>query len=244
MRCGLEGKSADKQNKESGGTTTFSPEMFFRQLNQCEIAEWAAKHFGSMLSAMSENDLGTLDDYKNEWSYEINTELRSNSGQAFEYESDVENLDRILSRCVIPMRIHTFRACYAKSFHGLENASVGDVVCDDGYTSTTLWEEAGKRFLDDYFCVRELDAEKSDWEIVFVTINIPPGTKGLYMDYVWEEGSNVSFPEYPGEAEVMLARGTHFVLKNVQWTRLKDGEKVKVYQLEAIPGSDVVSQRS
>lgn len=119
----------------------------------------------------------------------INKVLRGQKSTTPVIDAKIAALDKNFNEApLVPKNIEVYRSLRTTVVQDLKP---GDVFQDKGFISTTIGKGA----------VKPVDTESR------MTIRVPKGTKGIYVQEI---------SEFPGEMEMLLNRGTKFKILEVK----------------------------
>lgn len=179
---------------------------------------------GSWASSLSEAEIAAFKDYKNYAHAGINSALRNGTELSSEQLAAVKEMDAAFERLPPTEEAQTvYRGMQIPSDHIINTASdfgrkpeglVGAVITDNGFVSTSTSQEYA-----------------NGWRSsnVFVTIDVPPGSKAASLARFELDGKL-------SESEVLLPRGTKFKVIDIKdITQEHDVVNKTTIHLEVIP---------
>lgn len=132
-------------------------------------------------------------------SYNINYPLRSRSNKSPIYQHHINKLDEVTDHATEQPSFHVYRGL--KSHELSKKFKVGTVFKDNGFVGTSLSPDIARSFAPPIFS-HYSDPTLPNYVQHVAKIEIPPGTKGHYLDT--EE------TPFKREKEFLLKRGTRF----------------------------------
>jgi SPP1 gp7 family putative phage head morphogenesis protein len=153
---------------------------------------WGKANYDDWAVQLSEVEQETVKGYQHTDYKWINSELRTGVGINDESIQAHKLLDGALSSVPLDEPITVYKGVAKEAVGMIGDTPIGDVWIDNGYTSTTLFEARTSTFI--------AIAEEDGFTPALVEIVLPKGTRGAFVDSLWDRG----------EREFLVRRGGHY----------------------------------
>lgn len=211
MNCGKDGKAPNKKNRSMGGSgTDVTPFIPGAENNTEAIAAWAKAHYLPQLKKLPKKHHRCLQEYKGDFYYDVNRMLREQRYFGPDAALNKYEVSQAMARCATPCDLLVFRGGKRGNMEPLGNG----LLRDRAFVSTSLRSSVAADFIDSALQMQDEESRQpapgTADEVVYYEIEVPEGTRAIYLDYNQDEQGKPSMSDYPGEAELLLDCEYHY----------------------------------